>query len=185
MISCLCITQPGREEFLKQAIACFNEQTFPDKELVIVEDPKTGITLGELRNLAVAKSTGDMLAVWDDDDLSDPGRLECQFEATKDISLFEHVTLECACGVQVRSPARMWECSMMIRREIMPFYASLPRGEDTELLQRLRDSRALITLIDGTHLYTKRFHGANTWEAVHNRALFERCRPHHVCERLQ
>ena len=38
LVSCLCITQPGREAFLERAIADFNLQTVDaaDRELVIV-----------------------------------------------------------------------------------------------------------------------------------------------------
>jgi glycosyltransferase involved in cell wall biosynthesis len=89
---------------LKRAIACYVDQTYTNRELVIVTDGAAGFcraveghldalgrddirlvvadgttcTLGSLRNLALASATGDRFCQWDDDDLYHPERLAVQ-----------------------------------------------------------------------------------------------------------
>lgn len=38
LISCLMVTQPGRERTIRKALACFRRQTYEPRELVIVHD---------------------------------------------------------------------------------------------------------------------------------------------------
>lgn len=105
MISCLTVTQEGKLAELERSILCFDSQTLPDRELVIVHDgteeydhsvrelasrfPSStiiieqvgqGLTLGALRNLSVERASFDLVCQWDDDDLYHPKRLEAQFE---------------------------------------------------------------------------------------------------------
>ena len=98
-ISAMMVTK-NRLERAKIAIKCFQDQIYSNKELVIICDANDGLeeyvkslndsdikfyriennsmTLGELRNLAVEKSTGYYLAQWDDDDWYHPSRLIIQ-----------------------------------------------------------------------------------------------------------
>src|SRR5665213_1372941 len=102
LISCLMVTR-NRFDFAKTSIQCFQNQTYPKKELVIVEhapknelladyvralaDPRIKLfrvataetTLGEVRNYSVECAIGHYIAIWDDDDLFDPLRLELQY----------------------------------------------------------------------------------------------------------
>ena len=104
-ISCLTVTL-NRLVLLKEAIRCFCDQTYPNKELVIVTNgaeryrqairryidtlatpaircvalPEENYTLGRLRNIAVEAADGDLICQWDDDDLYHPERLRIQFE---------------------------------------------------------------------------------------------------------
>jgi glycosyltransferase involved in cell wall biosynthesis len=98
-ISCLTVTL-NRLGLLKAAIRCYVEQTYPNRELVIVTDGsaryKLAIedhvaaldrddiklvflegehTLGRLRNIAVESASGEIICQWDDDDLYHPQRL--------------------------------------------------------------------------------------------------------------
>lgn len=104
LISCLMVTR-GRAPQARLAIQSFLNQTWNERELVIVDDtpvqpgsraleehvssladariryiqlPSRGQTLGDLRNFAVSKARGEFIAQWDDDDLSHPRRLEMQ-----------------------------------------------------------------------------------------------------------
>ena len=95
LISCICITA-DRLSFVERAIKCFQAQTYPNKELIIydtgvesvpVRDIRgvgfysgVGATVGQLRNLAIARSSGRIIAHWDDDDVSHPMRLGEQFD---------------------------------------------------------------------------------------------------------
>lgn len=87
-ISAKCITY-GRVNFLKEALYSFLQQDYlGEKELIIVNDyplqklvfdhpnvkifnlDKTFDTIGEKENFAVQQCSGDLIAVWDDDDIA-------------------------------------------------------------------------------------------------------------------
>ncbi len=85
----------GRPAFAAAALECFQAQTWPERELVIVDDddapsfgvPPAGVqyhrvtrkmTIGAKRNLACSRAAGALLIHWDDDDWSAPGRMEDQ-----------------------------------------------------------------------------------------------------------
>lgn len=93
MISCKCITY-GRVSFLEEAINSFLKQDYQgDKELIIVNDcpfqklyyshpeitiyniPETFKTIGEKENFAVSQCRGEIIALWDDDDIALPNHL--------------------------------------------------------------------------------------------------------------
>ena len=101
LISCICLTyrRPVRDQYLlEESIESFQRQTYPNKELIILNDcpgqilacdapnvrvynaPNRFNSVGEKRNLAVALARGDVLAPWDDDDISLPWRLELSLE---------------------------------------------------------------------------------------------------------
>lgn len=92
-VSCVCVTF-GRPRLLEEAIWSFLQQDYPGpKELLVLNDlalqtlrldhpevvvvnvPRRFRTIGEKRNAAVALCRYDLLAVWDDDDISLPHRL--------------------------------------------------------------------------------------------------------------
>ena len=93
MISCKMITY-GRVEFLEESLQSFLNQDYDgEKELVIVNDypqqklifdhPEVRIfnldytfeTIGQKENFAVEQCKGDIIAVWDDDDVALPNHL--------------------------------------------------------------------------------------------------------------
>ena len=101
-ISCLMITADGRFDYLKQSVHCYADQTYKNKELLIVTDSgdeyKTQIrdliadhddihlielrgryTLGALRNISMAICEGEVFVQWDDDDFNMPDRLMIQY----------------------------------------------------------------------------------------------------------
>jgi len=107
LISCICVTN-SRPTLLKRAIACFEAQNYPNKELIIShpkkdQQTKSVITeilgrseililqverdadesVGNARNLAILKCHGDYVCVWDDDDWYHPSRLSFQFNSMK------------------------------------------------------------------------------------------------------
>jgi glycosyltransferase involved in cell wall biosynthesis len=99
------VTAAGRLEYAKRSIQCFVDQTYPNKELVIVNEgpveyqhqieatlngtPARVIwlrgkyTLGELRNISIYAASGDIICQWDDDDFSFPTRLTAQYSRLK------------------------------------------------------------------------------------------------------
>lgn len=101
-ISCLMVTANGRLEYFKRSINCYLDQTYPNKELIIVNEgskdyqneifnylkDKKDIrfifldgwySLGALRNISIALSFGDIFVQWDDDDFNMPDRLAIQY----------------------------------------------------------------------------------------------------------
>src|SRR5262249_2908331 len=98
LVSCLMVTR-GNIDLMRYSLACYRQQTYANRELVIVAEPEAGEkvrasialhessditvldaprgwTLGDHRNLAAARARGSILVTWDDDDLSDPRRLD-------------------------------------------------------------------------------------------------------------
>jgi glycosyltransferase involved in cell wall biosynthesis len=96
-VTSLCLTR-NRRQWLPRAIQCFLDQTFPSRELLILADgddvrdlvpPDERIRLlvlegkpeiGEKRNFGCSRARGEVVAHWDDDDWSAPGRLLDQIE---------------------------------------------------------------------------------------------------------
>ena len=103
-ISCLLVTANGRIEYFKKSVQCFLSQTYPNKELLIInEGPREyqeeiseyisqfdnadirteflngEYTLGALRNISIGLADGDLFCQWDDDDFNAPQRLATQY----------------------------------------------------------------------------------------------------------
>lgn len=99
-VSCLMVTA-NRKKLARRAINCFIDQTYPNKELVIIDDgdedyssilqdvptkelnyiklqKEPDFVLGKLRNKSLEASSGDFLVQWDDDDWYHPERIKIQ-----------------------------------------------------------------------------------------------------------
>jgi len=102
-VSCLMVTA-DRRRFVRRSLLCYRRQTYPRKELVVVDDGGEPLddlladfppgevlyhriartsanVLGRLRNLSLELATGDLCANWDDDDWYHPDRLSVQVGA--------------------------------------------------------------------------------------------------------
>lgn len=93
LVSCLCVTE-GRAPFMPWLLWAFERQTWPHKELVIVDSSATpwrlaadargvrvvtapsGTNVPSKRNLALQAARGRYVAWFDDDDWQHPDRLE-------------------------------------------------------------------------------------------------------------
>lgn len=108
LISCICITS-SRSLLLQRALACFETQDYPNKELVIsypendlatknlidqidyisdidiirLERPVSE-TLGAARNNAIKLAKGKFVCTWDDDDWYSNHRISHQYKVIKD-----------------------------------------------------------------------------------------------------
>lgn len=194
LVSCLCITRQ-RVPMLRRAVACFMAQTHPARELLIVfesDDAATRdhvaalagpmiraievparpkLTLGALRNIAIAAAHGEYVAQWDDDDWYAPGRLAEQLRAALASqqpacalarwTMFDEHTQQAFVSAH-----RAWEGSLLCLRRVMPPYPDLARAEDTALVAELLHNKQLIGL-DRPQLYIYVVHGRNTWERSH------------------
>jgi hypothetical protein len=98
LISCVMPTY-NRRRFLPQAIANWQAQDYPRRELIIIDDGEDSVeelipadtriryiqlparrTIGAKRNLACDQARGDLIVHWDDDDWSAPWRIGYQVE---------------------------------------------------------------------------------------------------------
>jgi glycosyltransferase involved in cell wall biosynthesis len=102
LISCLMVTR-DRLRLARRAMRCFADQTYANRELVVVSDggaryraalerhaaelgvdrvrfvdAPAGAPLARVRNLSLDSAEGDVLCQWDDDDCSHPERLAVQ-----------------------------------------------------------------------------------------------------------
>lgn len=192
LVSAMMVTK-NRSELAKCSVRCFLNQTYPTKELVIIDDgdddrlaifvqelndpqvrifrlPPEGKSLGELRNLAKLQARGEFVAQWDDDDLSDPQRLAMQMAAI----LLHQVD---ACLLQRHmvwyphqqrlaiSSFRQWESSFICRKNKVADYPDLRKGEDTPVIEQITAGRYL--WLDYPELYIYTFHSNNTWDGNH------------------
>jgi O-antigen biosynthesis protein len=97
-VTCLCLTR-NRPEWLLKAIASFQKQTYRHSELMILadgqdvrrlvpeHDPRIRLIhldgwpeIGGKRNYGCERAAGDVIAHFDDDDYSAPGRLADQVQ---------------------------------------------------------------------------------------------------------
>ena len=91
LVSCLCVTE-GRAAFMPWLLWSFDRQSYPNKELVVVDSSPqplisrgsdvrvitapTGSSVASKRNVALAAARGAIVAWFDDDDWQHPQRLE-------------------------------------------------------------------------------------------------------------
>ncbi len=162
LVSCLMVTK-NRVDLAKRAMFCFTQQTYVNKELVIIDDGEStelaeyvqqlnhphithyhlrnrNLKLGDLRNISIDKATGSYLAQWDDDDLSDPLRLELQMAVIRafkvDGCLLDNIYIWWPHQQRLAKSFRWtWEGTLVWHRDILPKYPHLQRGEDTEVVK--------------------------------------------------
>jgi hypothetical protein len=196
LVSCLMVTR-GDVGVMAYSIECFVKQTWPHRELVIITyrdkvelverlaqsyglgkavikgvDPD--ISLGEMRNIAVARAHGDILVQWDDDDLSDPLRIAGA------VTLLTHTG---AAAVMLKRWALWWpqrnlaaisatracENTIAIWRDRARIYPALARGEDTAAVGYISDE---VMVMDSPLSYIYTVTGQNTWDVRHFEQMF-------------
>jgi len=182
--------------FLRRAVACFLHQTYSPRELVVVhdaDDPATRdflatrddqlsiralevpvtprLSLGALRNRAIASSQGFYVAQWDDDDWYAPNRLASQIHTLQQSGkagcvLWRWILFDTLTQRAFLSGGRSWEGSLVARRDAVPPYPEIGRGEDTLVIEQMAREDRLV-LLDGPDLYIYVYHGKNTWDRRH------------------
>lgn len=206
LISALLVTK-DRPELAWRAVECFMEQSYPNKELVIIDEggyefqkklQKEGLlqssattsptihipppmisyhrneektTLGALRNRAIGLAQGEYICQWDDDDLYHRHRLSYQLDACIKNNaaasfLLRQMLWNLAGGNLAISGYRLWEGTILVKKELMFKYAKWVRGEDSVPVYFLASKRKLVAL-DLPELYMYHIHGDNTWDKKH------------------
>lgn len=206
LVSCLMVTR-GDLGLMRHALDCYQRQTWTNRELVVVTaegDPRAiqallaevgvrqavlasvgaGLTLGDLRNLAVARARGEILVQWDDDDLSDPGRIATAVAVLRASGasaafLDRWLTWWPARELAAISARRICEGTMALWRDGARTYPAAAKAEDSDLLRRLQRDEP-IALIDAPLQYVYVVTGRNTSGDAHFEA--EIARAEHVFE---
>ncbi|HEY3888640.1 MAG TPA: glycosyltransferase family 2 protein [Caulobacteraceae bacterium] len=214
LVSCLMVTLPVPERLahVKQAIAAYLAQTHEPRELVMVidgriADPTTpqirshvaalgrddiriveappGLTLGALRNLSKANARGEVICIWDDDDLHHPERLARQIgalvEAGAESTAMQTVmqffpddrSLYCLSWSATSEHAM--PATLMCRNSAPIVYPETGeralRGEDMEVMWQLQGRGRYHVMTEAPHLFVYVSHGANTYDDGHHRRI--------------
>jgi glycosyltransferase involved in cell wall biosynthesis len=201
LVSCLLVTQAARAALAPRAIAAFNRQSYPRRELVIVSvddvaplgslvrppapvqvhQAPAHLTLGDLRNLAVERAAGEYVATWDDDDWSHPQRLARQLAVLRAAGAQGCVLHRCIFADEAHDDyviVYAWPhtgyASMLARKADLPPYPALARGEDRGL------HSMTIVALDEPRLYVRTLHAANTCDTAHATRLMRRLTSHRL-----
>jgi glycosyltransferase involved in cell wall biosynthesis len=190
---------------LRRSIQCFLNQTYRDRELVVVyqsDDEATRqflaqlretsihpvevpaaprLSLGSLRNIARQAGTGTYVAQWDDDDWCSPARLAEQMAAIRETGkrgcvLTRWTLYDYLTKRAYVSGERRWEATIVVERAILPSYPDVAKREDTPVVDEL-NRQGQLTLLDRPELYIYTYHGKNTWDRHHWEQILSVSRP--------
>jgi len=152
--------------------------------MVNVHRQAPGCTLGALRNKALTHASGDFVCQWDDDDRYHPQRLALQVQALCDERKDFCFLVDQLHWFRERGemfwddwnaeayPLNLVQGTLLGRRELMPAYPDLARGEDTGLLLGILQRGYGIARLRGAGwCYVYVCHGSNSWNAAHHAAI--------------
>lgn len=145
-------------------------------------------TLGELRNIATRDAAGDWICQWDDDDRFHPERLAVQWQAVlsqgaafcflvDQLHWFEGTSeLFWEDWQEETYPLNFVQGSVLARRDLLPSYPGIVRGEDTpvcwQIVRGAENGDYKIARLRGAGWsYVYRHHGKNAWDEPHHRAI--------------
>jgi glycosyltransferase involved in cell wall biosynthesis len=158
----------GRRRLAERAVQCFCNQTWANKELVIVDDggddysamlepyrtrasiryeridSRTKLVLGELRNVSLDRAQGDYCAQWDDDEWYHPQRIEAQMSALAHggAAVLRYTLMHLDGPVFVDHPYRTGlhrgTPGTVVHRRSTARYPNQPRREDSAYLRTIR-----------------------------------------------
>ena len=215
LISCLMVTPAGptRARWLTVALQNYCQQSYSHTELVIVLDqpaaedrariegevaalgrsdirlicPPQKLPLGALRNLSMAAARGDLVCLWDDDDIHHPHRIEGQLRHLRATGADAVLLADCLHLFMEQGHCYWvnWQKTrygglpgtLLARRDHGLRYPEAGRyaqaGEDTDLLERLAAASRIeyLRAPPFPFLYIYRFHGTNTWQLEHHAML--------------
>jgi glycosyltransferase involved in cell wall biosynthesis len=216
LVSCLMVTLPvpRRLASLKRSLAGYCRQTWPNRELVIVLDEGTAeargavrdavaalgrsdirivepagpLALGALRNVSMREARGDIICLWDDDDLFHPERLALQLTALRASGR----PATCLTEVMQYFPAarRLYLTNwggtplavkpaalLALKSALIPYPETGPEariGEDLVVLSELHGRGGIHGQAGLPHLYVYVSHGLNTCGEDHHQMIADR-----------
>lgn len=197
LCSAVMITGKSKERLplARQAVKCFIEQSYPERELVVINDGEEslgfyhpynvyefhvarGKTLGELRNLAFQYARGAWMLQWDDDDFYQPGLMSYMMENREPGAaclLRWQVRCSLLSGAAFYYASRPGEGihGTILHEKSVPYrYPAMVKREDTVFLSKFPKRVVLDNHFDAgpdgdAALYVRMFHGCNTWDERH------------------
>ena len=202
LVSCVMVSR-GNVEILRHSVDCFLRQTYENLELVVilqnmshdlrsyfdslknvgrpmrihtVPAAAAALTLGDLRNMAIARSRGRIICQWDDDDLHHSRYVDYMvgfMEANVvDVAFLMQCTMWWPGRRQFAlTKIRLLEGSMVADRSVIPIYPRLGKGEDTFVMNAVR--RHAIVAVRAPQLYVYTITGENTWDEQHLERIAE------------
>ena len=179
MISCLCVTRARRMALLAEAVADFVGQSHDARELVLLHDGD-GLDHADIVALAarypqaairvVQSAPGQSLGALRNHGAA-VGYLVDQLHwfTAEDALFWDDWDSE-------PFPLNLIQGSILARRDIMPPYPDLPRGEDTLHTHRMlrlaaTEGFGVSRLRGAGWCYIYRHHGQNVWNEAHHRAI--------------
>jgi glycosyltransferase involved in cell wall biosynthesis len=198
-ISCLMLTRNRFGPF-KKALKDFLNQDYANKELVIINNgsllyklmvknhlknvngnityvESERLSIGELRNLGMARCSGEFIAIFDDDDRHRKDRLSKQI----DICLSSNVTGTVLRNfIAVDGKTRNFSHinhgldGTLIFQNPYGYikYTDINQGEDTAFIKKLKEKGYVIIVLELDHeMYQYHYHGKNTVSRKHFRKI--------------
>lgn len=198
----------GRRPFVQQAISSFKRQDYPAKELIIIDEhagfgPLTmmsmtvepgvyycllsgdfsHLTLGAKRNMACSLAHGDIIALFDDDDIYRPHRLSLQ--AAPLLSMEAEVSALSMDRLLRTRDMTLWQPSARVHDALFKHgvragtllfwrdfwldglrFADVNRGEDARYLQGLLERDATLIALHDPSAYICVRHGGNVTDEI-------------------
>lgn len=194
LVSCILPTG-NRNRFFAQALRCFTAQTYPHRELIVIDDGEVPVRrlcqgipnvryirldrhtlLGTKLNIGIENASGSMIQKLDDDDYYAPAFLETAVarmrrnRRTDSIVGWECFLLLLAGSSQLYFSGHGWLAggTLSFRRSVWekaPF-RDVPKNEDFHFLEDHGGPRLRVRLPEQ---YVLVRHGANTWKTFWNR----------------
>jgi hypothetical protein len=187
MVSCQCITF-GRPHLLNEAVESFLQQDYPGpKELIILNDhpdvrienhgipdvhvvnvPRRFHSIGEKRNACCGLCSGDLIAPWDDDDISLPWRLSVSIARMTNHQYFRADRLWCmdfALRERVTKLAHAMSVWSRCLFDEVRGYPHIESGQDQaiESLFALKQRRGATSISSEDMYYIYRFAGTGSY----------------------
>jgi len=197
LISCLCPTR-NHPTIVKVAIECFNNQTYPNRELILVADedspyiedlikltnetiklfyaPK-GLTIGAIRNISVNHAKGEYIAQWDDDNIHHKDRLTLQYNSIKSNSKQACFLRRVLINDLVSGDKGISSVGRGTESTIVALKKELPRYDDEKIIAEDVPARVYFSsigesvVIDEPQLYIYNIHNNNTCEYRHLKSM--------------
>ena len=196
-ISALLLTGRDLQRYAlaRVAVQCFLDQTWPNKELIIVNhgplslatgDPRIkevkvvkneSFMLGDMRNASIDAATGEWCVQWDDDDWHHPTRMARQFEvahrAPHALTTFDwQVRCNMIDGSAFYDKMDGGQhMSIMFSRSVPQRYLPLNVREDTAFKKEFTETVAINNAVTNPSAdpmqYLRFYHGRNIWDAYH------------------
>jgi glycosyltransferase involved in cell wall biosynthesis len=199
-VYCLMVTlnDPRRQEYIRQSVRNFREQTYVNKRLVIMNQSESGErilaskedladdrmlevmlprgNLGEIRNISLEMvPLGAIWTLWDDDDWRAPDYLEILEKTMREndadfLMIRNRIEYVVPTKFAYVATLRSGFMSFFARKTPRPLrYAHLDRLEDKPLKIEARRTRAVYVLDNPPTMYVRFVHDTNTSPYVNNK----------------